>query len=76
MHAILDGYGLGPSFYGALIELMVARARTEYDLIVQGAKSNQQPWVRLFTEGHHQYWGSVSDYIDRHASALSRMLAR
>ena len=72
--AILDGYGLETSLYGALVGLMVKRAREEYELIVQGAKANRQPWARLYIEGHHQYWGPVSDYIDRHASALNRML--
>ena len=74
MHALLNGYGLESSNYGKLIELMVTRARAEYNLIVAGAKEGQQPWARLYAEKHHQYWGPVSDYIDRNAPALERLL--
>ena len=74
MHALLDGYGLEKSGYEKLIRLMVTRARAEYDLILDGAKKGEQPWARLYTEGHHLYWGPVSDYIDRHASALGQTL--
>lgn len=74
MHALLKGYGLEEASYGKLIRLMVTRARAEYDLIVEGAQKNEQPWARLYAEEHHQYWGPVSHYIDRHGSALEQSL--
>ncbi len=74
MHALLNGYGLEEASYGKLIRLMVTRARAEHDFIVEGAKKSKQPWARLYAEEHHQYWGPVSDYIDRHASALEQSL--
>jgi Ser/Thr protein kinase RdoA (MazF antagonist) len=74
MYALLDGYGLETSHYGALLGLMVTRAQAEYELLVKGAEAGRQPWSKLYTEGHHQYWGPVSDYIDRHTPALHRML--
>ena len=49
---------------------MVTRARAEHDLIVEGAQAGQQPWVKLYEEEHHLYWGPVADYISQNASAL------
>ncbi|RRA49411.1 phosphotransferase [Acidipila sp. EB88] len=74
MRALLDGYGLETRFYGALIRRMVRRAREECALIVQGARQDRQPWARLYSEGHHHYWGPVSDLIDRQGAELRRML--
>ena len=74
MHSLLSGYGLDTDNYGELIRLMVVRSRAEYGLIVDGAVKGQQPWVKLHSEGHHRYWGSVADYIDQNASALEAEL--
>lgn len=74
MHSLLDGYRLETTSYGDLIRLMATRARAEYEFIVEGARAEQQPWAKLYIEGHHKYWGPVADYIDRHASDLNHML--
>lgn len=74
MQSLLSGYVLDSSRYSELIRLMVMRARAEYDLIVEGAKEGQQPWVKLHAEEHHQYWGPVAEHIDRNASALESAL--
>ena len=74
MHALLEGYCLERSSYDKLIRLMVTRARAEHDFIVEGAQKDQQPWIRLYADGHHRYWGPVSDYIARHASAIEQLL--
>jgi hypothetical protein len=74
IHAIVDGYRLQPSEYGKLLRLMAKRARAGSDLLVHGARTGQQPWARLYAEGHDKYWGPVSDYIDRHVSMMEAML--
>jgi aminoglycoside phosphotransferase (APT) family kinase protein len=74
IHAIVDGYRLQLSEYGKLLRLMAERARAGSDLLVQGARTGQQPWARLYAEGHDKYWGPVSDYIDRYVSILEGML--
>ena len=74
LHALLEGYGLAPCLYPTLVELMIRRAREEYAWIVQGAEANRQPWTKLYVDNHHQYWGPVSIYLDRNASALIRTL--
>ena len=74
IHAIVDGYRLEPSSYGLLLSLMAKRARAACDVLVQGAKDGQQPWAKLYDEGHHRYWGPVSEYIDHSALTLEYML--
>lgn len=74
MHALLDGYGLEEASFAKLIRLMISRARAEFNFIVEGARKNEQPWARLYAEEHHQYWGPVSDFIERHALALEQQL--
>jgi Phosphotransferase enzyme family len=74
IHAIVDGYRLQPSEYGKLLRLMVRRARAGSNLLREGARTGQQPWARLYAEGHDNYWGPVSDYIDRNVSVLEGML--
>lgn len=74
MYALLEGYDLNIASYGELIRLMVTRAAAENDLIVEGATRGEQPWTRLYGEGHHRYWGPFADYIDRYASALETMM--
>gem|GEM_PF-4257382 len=34
----------------------------------------KQPWVRLFAESGDHYWGSVSDYIERYATAFVSLM--
>ena len=74
MQTLLSGYVLDSSNYSELIRLMVMRAEAEYNLIVEGAKAGQQPWLKLQAEKHHQYWGPVAEHIDRNASALESTL--
>ncbi len=72
--ALVQGYGLEPSGYGELIRLMVVRARACASLLADGAQRGEQPWVRLYAEGHAGYWGPVSDYISRHGATLEAMM--
>ena len=74
IHALASGYGLEPSGYGNLLTQMTRRARASSDLLTDGARTGQQPWARLYAEGHDRYWGPVSNYIGRHASVLNGLL--
>ena len=74
IHALGDGYGVEPSEYSKLIELMVRRSRTASDLLIDAARSGEQPWARLYAENGDHYWGPTSDYIERSATSLKEML--
>lgn len=73
--AILDGYGLEKSHLPQLLQLMVRRARAMYELLVRGSSAGQQPWARLYADGHADYWGPVADYIEQHLPSLAGFLA-
>ena len=75
MGALLHGYGLEPTSYPELLTLMATRARAESDFIVQGAQAGQDPRLRLYREGHHQFWGPVADYLKRNTTALLSILS-
>ena len=75
IHEIVDGYRLQPFDYCKLPRLMVARARAASDLLMEGAWTGQQPWARLYAEGHDRYWGPVAGYISCNVSLLQGMLA-
>ena len=74
IRALCDGYGVRSSEYSLLIELMYRRARAASDLLIQAARTGQQPWARLFAESGDHYWGPVSDYIQISATALEKLL--
>lgn len=74
IRALVDGYRLQPAQYGQLLRLMAQRAGACSDLLVDGARTERQPWARLHAEGHNQYWAPVADYIGSHASTLEQLL--
>jgi Phosphotransferase enzyme family len=76
IRAIADGYDLQCSQYHRLLQLMVRRSRAASDLLIEGARTNQQPWARLYAEGHDKYWGPVSGYIESNLSVLEEMMVQ
>jgi hypothetical protein len=76
IRAIVDGYDLRLSQYPRLLQLMVRRSRAASDLLIEGARTGRQPWARLYAEGHDEYWGPVSSYIDANLSALEEMMVQ
>jgi hypothetical protein len=74
VRALCKGYGLEPSDYGLLVTLMAQRARAASDLLIEGARMEEQPWARLFAESGDHYWGPVSDYIESSGTDLVGLL--
>jgi Ser/Thr protein kinase RdoA (MazF antagonist) len=74
LRALADGYGLTSTQRAALPPLIGAHTRGMFDLLRSSSVTGEQPWARLYAEGHGDYWGPAADYIDRHlddwASAL------
>ena len=75
IRALVDGYNLQSAQYPRLLQLMVRRSRAASDLLIDGARTGQQPWARLHAEGHDDYWGPVSSYIETNMSALEEMMS-
>jgi hypothetical protein len=44
------------------------------DLLENAERTGEQPWARLFAEGHGEHWAAAADYIERHLDAWRRTL--
>ena len=40
--------------------------RGMFNLLRSSAATGNQPWARLYDEGHARHWGPAADYIDHH----------
>lgn len=69
LRALVDGYGLDLEQRLALPAQIAARTRGQYDLLVRGRETGEQPWARMYTEGHADYWGPAAEYIANHHDA-------
>jgi Ser/Thr protein kinase RdoA (MazF antagonist) len=74
--ALADGYRLDDQGRHELGCLLVRRIRSMVDLLRNGHRSGNQPWARLWDEGHGASWSADADYTRRHLDVLSRALQR
>jgi hypothetical protein len=66
LRAFADGYDLDERQRSALPELIAGHTRGMYEVLRRGAQTGEQPWARLWGEGHGDYWGAAASYIERH----------
>ena len=66
LRALADGYGLDQQQRRAFPALIGAHTRGMYDLLHSASLTGEQPWARLFAEGHGEHWGPAADYIEAH----------
>ena len=66
LRALVDGYGLDVQQRRELPALVVAHVRGMYDLLRRSADTGEQPWARLWAEGHGDHWGPAADYAEQH----------
>jgi hypothetical protein len=45
-----------------------------FELLRSSSISGQQPWARLYAEGHGDYWGPAADYADTHIDTWTHAL--
>jgi hypothetical protein len=77
LRALVDGYGLDEDQRRALPAQIAGHTRGMYDVLVEGNRTGQQPWARLYAEGHADYWGPAAQYIEKNSDVwLSALLAR
>ncbi|MFL6121507.1 phosphotransferase enzyme family protein [Actinophytocola sp.] len=72
LRALADGYGLDDRQRAELPPLVVAHTRGMYDLL---RTATEEPWTRLYAEGHADHWGPAADYIERHLHVWRTALA-
>ena len=75
VRTVLDGYGLERTHRHELLQNMIRRARAMFKLLVPGHENAQQPWARLYANGHANYWGPVADYIQTHVVDLTELIS-
>jgi thiamine kinase-like enzyme len=66
LRALADGYGLEEQQRRAFPALIAAHTRGMFDLLSTSSLTGEQPWARLYAEGHGRYWGPAADYIEAH----------
>ncbi|MER7246348.1 phosphotransferase [Kribbella sp. NPDC000426] len=76
LRALVDGYGLDPEQRRAFPARIAARTRGMYDLLIRGHETGEQPWARLYDEGHGDYWGPAAAYIAEHHDAWVAALVK
>ena len=72
LRAVADGYGLGDEDRARLPGALSARTRAMYDLLERGSRTGQQPWARLWAEGHGDHWGAAADYVRAYEKVWSQ----
>ena len=72
--ALVDGYGLEGQDRTRLVELLAPRTGSMYELLRRGHETGEQPWSRLYSEGHGDYWYASARYAERRCAALARAI--
>ena len=70
-----DGYRLDAAGRAARPGVLVRRTRAMYDLLARGSRTGEQPWARLWAEGHGDHWGAATGYVAAHADAWRAALS-
>ena len=64
--AVIDGYGLDADERALFPRLLTDRTAAMYQLLLHGSATGQQPWARLYADGHGTHWKQAADYIRDH----------
>lgn len=66
LRALADGYGLDERQRAELPALIAAHTRAMFDLLRESSLTGEQPWARLYAEGHGEHWGPAARYAEGH----------
>jgi Ser/Thr protein kinase RdoA (MazF antagonist) len=66
LRELADGYGLDEQQRRAFPAMIAAHTRGMYDLLHASCLTGEQPWARLYAEGHGEHWGPAAEYIEKH----------
>jgi Ser/Thr protein kinase RdoA (MazF antagonist) len=72
--ALADGYGMDRADRQRLAQLLVRRITSMYDLLAWGHDSGEQPWARLWTEGHGSQWAADAAFTESNLAALTHQM--
>jgi phosphotransferase family enzyme len=74
LRVLADGYGLSAGQRRELPPLIGAHTRAMFELLRRSSLTGEQPWARLYAEGHGDYWGPAADYVERNLDTWTQAL--
>lgn len=74
LRVLVDSYGLDEAGRHELVDLLAARAMSMHDHLEAASGRAEEPWARLWDEGHGAVWRADAEYIQRHAECWGRAL--
>ena len=74
LRALVDGYDLDEQQRRTLPELIVEHTRGMYEILRRASHTGEQPWARLWNQGHGEYWGAAASYIEQHLETWRKAL--
>jgi Ser/Thr protein kinase RdoA (MazF antagonist) len=74
LRAVADGYDLDELQRSTLPELIAEHTRGMYELLRRGSRTGEEPWARLWNEGHGEYWGAAASYVEQHLETWRKAL--
>lgn len=72
--ALADGYALDEAGRARLADTLAPRTWSMHTLLRTGHESGEQPWSRLWDEGHGTVWRTHAEWVEQHEPALRRAL--
>ena len=70
LRGLADGYRLGRDERLWLSATLAPRTWSMYTLLEQGKETGEQPWARLWDEGHGAIWRRDAEWVEANAEAL------
>lgn len=75
LRALADGYGLDAAGRERLLATLGPRTWSMHTLLEHGHRTGEQPWARLWDEGHGAVWRRDAEWTEANLPTLRRALA-
>jgi Ser/Thr protein kinase RdoA (MazF antagonist) len=76
LRAVAAGYRLDDAGRAALPGVLARRTAAMAGLLERASRTGEQPWARLWDEGHGTHWRGAADYVAAHRAVWRRALSR
>lgn len=74
LRALADGYGLDEPGRRTLVATLARRALSMHALLERGHADGEEPWARLWSQGHGESWARDAQWCAAHADELRHAL--
>ncbi|MFJ1760677.1 phosphotransferase [Amycolatopsis sp. NPDC088138] len=74
LRLLVDAYGLDERQRRELLRLLAPRTRSMRDFLAVQAAAGNDPWLRLWNEGHGDDWQAQADHLEQHHDTWERAL--